>query len=69
VVEKDYRIPGFLADNDYHLYLRPPQKTHKILPDAVDDIIETVLNKNGHVFFVDNGILENYHRIALIPRY
>jgi hypothetical protein len=69
VVEKDYRIPGFLADNDDHLYLRPPQKPHKILPDAIDDIIETVLNKNGHVFFVDNGALKNYHRIVLITRY
>ena len=69
LVEKDYRTPGFLADNEYHLYLRPPMKPHKVLADAVDDLIETVLEKNGYVYFVDNGTLKKHHRIALITRY
>jgi len=69
LVEKDYRTPGFLSDNEYHLYLRPPMKPHKVLADAVDDLIETVLEKNGYVYFVDNGTLKNHHRIALITRY
>ena len=69
LVEKDYRCPGFLTENEYHLHLQPPVGPHKILPDAVDDLIEVVLEKNGHVFFVDNDMLKDYNRIALITRY
>ena len=69
LIEKDYRCPGFLDENNYHLYLRPPQKPHKVLADAVDDLIELVLKKEGRVFFVDNGLLKDYERIALITRY
>lgn len=69
LVEKDYKSPGFLTENEYHLYIRPPKKRHKVLSDAVDDIIENVMEKNGHVFFVDNGILKDYNRMALITRY
>lgn len=69
LVEKDYRCPGFLDENDYHLYLRPPQKPHKVLADAVDDLAELVLKEEGKVFFVDNGLLKDYERIALITRY
>ena len=53
----------------YCLYLRPPQKPHKVLADAVDDVIEMVLEKNGQIFFVDNGMLKDYQRVALITRY
>ena len=69
LVEKDYRCPGFVDRDEYHLYLRPPQKPHKILADAVDDLIEMVLEKNGHVYFVDNGMLKDYQRMVLITRY
>ena len=69
MVEKDYRCPGFVTENNYVLSLRPPQKPHKVLTDAVDDLIEMVLEKGGQVFFVDNGLLKDYQRIALITRY
>ena len=69
LVEKDYRCPGFITENEYQLYLRPPDKPHKILADAVDDLIETVLEKNGRVIFVGNGALKDYSQIALITRY
>ncbi|MGZ8558610.1 MAG: baeRF3 domain-containing protein [Chitinophagaceae bacterium] len=69
LVEKDYKMPGFLTNNEYHLYVKPPKKRHKVIPDAVDDIIEMVMEKNGHVFFVDNGFLKDYNRMALIKRY
>ena len=69
LVEKDYRCPGFVTENDYNLYLRPPNATHKTLPDAVDELIETVLQKNGKVYFTDNDWLKDYGRIALITRY
>ena len=39
------------------------------MDDAVDEIIEMVLRKQGNVVFVDNGALETHSRIALILRY
>ena len=71
LVEKDFRKPGFvlILNGTNHLYIRPPKKPHKILADAVDDIIELVLEKSGQVYFVDNGLLKDYKHIALITRY
>jgi hypothetical protein len=69
LVEKDFRCPGFIVENDHHLYLCPPQKPHKILADAIDELIETVLEKKGYVYFMNNDMLKDYGRIALIKRY
>lgn len=69
LVEKDYRSPGYVDKDALHLFLRKPQKPHKILADAVDDIIETTLEKNGDVLFTDNDFLKEYQRIALITRF
>jgi hypothetical protein len=69
LVEKDHRCPGFVDETDYHLSLRPPQRPHKVLVDVVDDLMEMVLEKDGKVFFVDNDLLKDYGRIALITRY
>lgn len=69
LVEKDYRCPGFVDKDANHLFLRPPRVTHIALADAVDDLIEIVLNKKGEVFFTDNGMLKDYQRIAMITRY
>lgn len=69
LVEKDYRIPGFTKENDPHLYLLPPPGPHHVIPDAVDELIETVLDKKGKVYFTDNGVLKDHRQIALITRY
>jgi hypothetical protein len=69
LVEKDFRKPGFVVKDAYRLFLRPPQNSHKILADAVDDIIEMVLEKNGEVFFTYDDALKDFQRIALITRY
>jgi len=70
LVEKDLSVPGFIKNKDeYQLYLHPPNKTHHVLPDAVHDLIELVLEKNGEVIIVENDMLKDFERIALITRY
>jgi inosine-uridine nucleoside N-ribohydrolase len=39
------------------------------MDDAVDEIIEMVMSKQGQVVFVDNGSLDAHQRIALVLRY
>jgi hypothetical protein len=70
LVEKDFSIPAFLAkDNDYQLYLHPPLGQHRILPDAVNNLMETVLAKHGEVIILENGSLENFQKMVLVTRY
>ena len=68
LVEKDYGKPAFLAQ-DNRLYLRHPQETHVKFPDVVNEIINTVIEKNGEVVIVEKNALKEYERIALILRY
>lgn len=69
-VEKDYSTPGYLPNNDaYDLLMHEPKELHRILPDAVNSIIDLVLEKNGEVIVVGNDVLRDHRRIALITRY
>lgn len=69
LVEKDYAIPGFIKEDGYLLYLQPPGEPCHTLPDAVEALIELVIEKKGRVVMVDNDKLRAYDRIALIARY
>ena len=70
IVEKDFKVPGFtIPDNEYFLTLRPPKAKHNTMPDAVDEIIETVLEKGGDVIFAENGQLGEFGHMVLITRY
>lgn len=69
LAEKDYEIPGFVTEDDSEIFLHPPKKSHEIIEDAVDDVMETVLEKNGKVIIVENGNLSRFEGIALILRY
>jgi hypothetical protein len=69
LVEKDFRSPGFVDKDAYRLYFRRSQEPLKVLADAVDDVIQMVLEQNGQVYFVANGMLKDYQGIALITRY
>jgi predicted transcriptional regulator len=40
-----------------------------VIDDAVDEVIEEVLGKQGKVVFVENGALTDHGRIALVLRY
>ena len=69
IVENDFSKPGFLAENPYHLFIKPPKRSHVVLPDAVDELIERTLRKRGQVVFLNNGALKDHQHIALINRY
>lgn len=69
LVEEDFHYPAQVDESGMHLI--PAEKTTApdVIDDAVDEIIETVLSKQGRVLFVENGKLDAHQRIALILRY
>ncbi len=70
IVEKDFKVPGFLTvENENFLKLRPVKAEHLTMPDAVDQIIEMTLDKGGDVYFADNDRLTEYGRMLLVTRY
>ena len=70
LLEKDYHVQGFLEKQySYQLYLQPPKEPHIILKDAISELIERMLDKNGKIIFVENGMLRKHQSIALITRY
>ena len=46
-----------------------PYNRFSYIKDAVDDVIEKVLENGGDVEFVDTGLLEDHHHIALLQYY
>jgi hypothetical protein len=69
LVEKDYSIPGFVAEDELELLLSPSKKVKINIDDAVDDVMEVVLEKKGKVKIVENGKLSKYDGIVMILRY
>ena len=69
LVERDYMFTGYTDEQEFELHGSPEGKNDKVLPDAVDELIRLVLDKNGGVCFTENDKLKDYNRIALITRY
>ena len=70
VVEKDYHCVGYVdASNEIKLYLNPPLVKHQVMTDAVEEIVSTVIEKKGDIVVVENGMLQEHERIALLLRY
>lgn len=69
LVEEDYHYPGRLDESGVHLLPAEDPAAPGVIDDAVDEIIETVLSKQGQVVFVENGQLAAHQRIALTLRY
>ena len=70
VIEKNYQCAGFTGINEDILYHSiAPLVNYSPVKDAVDDIIEKVLENGGDVEMVDDGILKAYEKIALIKYY
>ena len=69
LVEKDYHEAGLVDESGLLLLPADDPTAPDVLPDAVDEVIETVLNKGCEVVFTENGQLDTYQRIALVLRY
>jgi hypothetical protein len=69
LVEEDYHQPAKVDGSGFNLTLVDDPTPTDVLEDAVDDVIEVVLEKGGRVVFVDPGTLREHQRIALVLRY
>jgi hypothetical protein len=67
-VERDYGKPAFITQ-DNKLFLKHPQEKYIRHSDVVNEIVTTVLEKNGNVTILEKDTLKDYKRIALINRY
>jgi hypothetical protein len=67
VVEKDFMYPAQQSPEPVQIEpLKGGYNPYSYIRDAVDDIIEKVLEYGGDVEFVDSGLLKQYDRIALV---
>jgi len=70
IVEKNYMYPAQHSDTAEHiegtegLYNR-----FSYIKDAVDDVMEKILEYGGDVEFVDEGVLDAYEHIVLVNYY
>ncbi len=69
LVEEDLHFPARVHESGMHITPAEDASAPGVIDDAVDEIIETVLDKQGQVVFVDNGSLRAHQGIALILRY
>jgi hypothetical protein len=69
IVEENFHYP--LNSDETDLRPLPAQypSAPSMIPDAVDELIETVLSKQGEVVFVEESQLESHQHIALVLRY
>ena len=64
IVEKDFYCPAFVTEKGETIFSNGNKENEMIANDAVDEIIEKILDNGGDVEFVD--ALKDYNRIALI---
>lgn len=70
IIEKNFRCAGEKECLEAATSLpTDPYNRFSYIKDAVDDVIEKVLEDGGDVEFVDDGLLKDYHHISLIQHY
>jgi hypothetical protein len=69
LVEDDFHYPARLDESGKNIIPADDPTATNVIDDAVDEIIEEVLNKKGKVVFLQSGQLSEHGRIALILRY
>ena len=70
IVEKNYMYPAQQSDQADRIEgVEELYNQFSYIKDAVDDVMEKVLEFGGDVEFVDEGVLESYGHIVLINYY
>ena len=70
IIEKNYMYAAQYGSSSDVIYkTTEPYNRFSYIRDAVDDVIEKVLESGGDVEFVDEDILKDYHHIALVKYY
>jgi hypothetical protein len=70
VVEKNFMYAAQQGSSEDVIYKTiEPYNKFSYIKDAVDDVIEKVLENGGDVEFVDEDVLKDYHHIALVEYY
>lgn len=69
LVEENYHQPARPSESGMLLSLVDEAGGPDVLEDAVDDLVELVLQKGGQVFFFGDGALALHGRVAAILRY
>lgn len=69
LVEEDYHYPARVDAAGKKMTPADDVTAPDVIDDAVDEVIEAVLLKQGQVVFVEPGRLADHGRIALILRY
>lgn len=70
LVEKNYMYAAQHGSNEDVIYKAvEPYSKFSYIKDAVDDVMEKVLENGGDVEFVDKDVLKDYHHIALVQYY
>lgn len=67
LIEKDFNSADFMDQVTGRLRTVKHDETHTL--DAVEDAMRAVIDKNGEIIFVKEGVLEDHKHIALITRY
>lgn len=70
IVEKNFVCPAEQGGREDLIYMpSEPYNKFSYIKDAVDDVIEKVLETGGDVEIVDDGVLDEYEHISLIQYY
>jgi hypothetical protein len=70
IVEKNYLCSAQQGGREGVIYMPvEPYNKFSYIKDAVDDVIEKVLENGGDVEFVEDGSLNDHHHICLIQYY
>jgi peptide subunit release factor 1 (eRF1) len=69
IVEKNFQVSDFMKNGLLNPEMNAAPSNTAYINDAVDEVIEKVLDQGGDVSMVREGLLEKFGRIALIRYY